>query len=109
MTDQANEVPGVTVIDEAHFEQFSNDQLAYKAWVGTDTAQEVLFDDEADEDSLQDAKFEVAFACTALSVLVRRLTGMGPDELTKAIRQRQLETLVLKPEIEQMPAWETKQ
>lgn len=33
---------GPTVIDEAHMEQFTNDQLAYKAWIGVDMAQEIL-------------------------------------------------------------------
>jgi methylphosphotriester-DNA--protein-cysteine methyltransferase len=100
---------GATVIDEVHMEQFTNDQLAYKAWVGTDNAQEILFTDDADADCLQDAKYEVAFACTALRVLVRRLTGMAPEALAEAIRQRNLEALILKPEIEQFPAWGTKQ
>ena len=98
-----------TVIDEAYMEQFSNDQLAYKAWTGTDGAQEILFDDETCVDSLHDAKFEVAHACMALRVLVRRLTGMDADVLRQAVLQRRLEALVLCPEIEQFPAGETLQ
>ena len=98
-----------TVIDEAHMEQFTNDQLAYKAWTGTDMAQEVLFDDEVCVDSLHDAKFEVAHACMALRVLVRRLTGMDADVLRQAVLQRRLEALVLCPEVEQFPAGETRQ
>lgn len=98
-----------TVIDEAHMEQFTNDQLAYKAWTGTDMLQEILFDDEACEDSLHDAKFEVAHACMALRVLVRRLTGMDADVLRQAVLQRRLEALVLCPEVEQFPAGETLQ
>jgi hypothetical protein len=97
------------LIDEAWMEKFSNDQLAYKAWIGTDLAQEILFDDGACEGSLQDAKYETAFACTALRVLVRRLTGMDPDALRVAVQQRQLEALVLCPDVEQMPAPETVQ
>lgn len=100
---------GPTVIDEAHMEQFTNDQLAYKAWIGVDMAQEILFDDEACEDSLHETKFEVAHACMALRVLVRRLTGMNADALRQAVLQRQLEALVLRPEIEQFPAGETLQ
>jgi len=96
------------VIDEAHMEQFSNDQLAYKAWIGADMAQEILFDDEAC-DNLHDAKFEVAHACMALRVLVRRLTGMDADTLRQAVLQRRLEALVLCPEVEQFPAGETLQ
>lgn len=82
-----------TVIDYAHMEQFTNDQLAYKAWIGADLVQEILFDDEACEDSLHDAKFEMAHACMALRVLVRRLTGMDADILRQAVLQRQLEAL----------------
>ena len=98
-----------TVIDEAYMEQFSNDQLAYKAWIGTDLVTEILFDEEGAEICMQDARHESAHAAIALRVLVRRLTGMDPDELRKAVQQRQLETLVLCPDTEQMPAWETKQ
>lgn len=100
---------GPTVIDEAHMEQFTNDQLAYKAWIGVDMAQEILFDDEACEDSLHDAKFEVAFACMALRVLVRRLAGMDADTLRQAVLQRQVQALVLCPEVYQFPVVETLQ
>lgn len=109
MTDRATLPEGTLLIDEAYMEQFTNDQLAYKAWMGTDVAQDIMFDDDADEDGLHDAKCEVAFACTALRVLVRRMTGISPDELTKAIRQRQMEALVLRPDLEQMPSPETLQ
>lgn len=98
-----------TVIDEVYMEQFTNDQLAYKAWTGTDIAQEILFDDETCEDSLHDAKFEVAHACMALRVLVRRLTGMDADILRQAVLQRRLEALVLCPEVDQFPVGGTVQ
>lgn len=98
-----------TVIDDAHMEQFTNDQLAYKAWIGVDLAQEILFDDEACADSLHDAKFEVAHACVAMRVLLRRLTGMGAEELRKAVMQVRLEKLVLEPDVAQFPAVETLQ
>ncbi|PMV86344.1 MULTISPECIES: hypothetical protein [unclassified Pseudomonas] len=98
-----------TVIDDAHMEQFTNDQLAYKAWIGADLAQEILFDGEACEGSLHDAKFEVAHACVALRVLLRRLTGMDADALRIAVMQVRLEELVLEPDVEQLPAWETMQ
>lgn len=106
-----NVFPGgpVTVIDEAHVEQFTNDQLAYKAWMSADMVQEVLFDDGVCVDSLHEAKLEVAYACMALRVLVRRLTGMNADTLRQAVLQRQLEALVLRPEVEQFPAGETLQ
>lgn len=107
MRDISRKVP-VTVIDEAHMEQFTNDQLAYKAWDAVDTAQEVLFDDPHPAD-LHDAKFEVAHACMALRVLVRRLTGMDVDALSQALLQRKLEALMRCPEIEQFPAGETLQ
>ncbi|SEJ50134.1 hypothetical protein [Pseudomonas sp. NFR16] len=98
------------VINEAYMEQFTNDQLAYKAWVGTDLVAEILFDEaEGVEVLMQDARHEAAHAAIALRVLVRRLTGMDPDALRKAVNQRHLEMLVLQPETEQFPAWETKQ
>ncbi|WP_282352911.1 hypothetical protein [Pseudomonas sp. PS01303] len=98
-----------TVIDESYMERFTNDQLAYKAWIGADLVQEILFDDEGIEFCMQDAKFEVAHAAMALRVLVRRLTGMEPDALRNAVQQRQLEVLVLEPEKPQLPVWETLQ
>jgi hypothetical protein len=98
-----------TVIDEAYMERYADDALAYKAWTGVDLAQDILFDDESCADSLHDAKFEVAQACMALRVLVRRLTGMDAEALRKAVHQRQLEALVLGEDIDQLPAWETLQ
>lgn len=97
------------VIDEAYMERFTNDQLAYKAWIGTDLVTEILFDEEVADICMQDARHESAHAAVALRVLVRRLTGMDPDELRKAVQQRQMETLVLSPDTAQMSAWETKQ
>ncbi|MDI3399639.1 hypothetical protein QLG12_15605 [Pseudomonas sp. V88_4] len=105
----ANSITEPTVIDEAYMERFTNDQLAYKAWTGADLMQEILFDEEGIENCMQDAKFEAARAAMALRVLVRRLTGMNPDDLRKAVQQRQLEVLVLEPETPQLPAWETVQ
>ncbi|MHC8396153.1 hypothetical protein ACYZT8_21300 [Pseudomonas sp. LB3P93] len=98
-----------TESNDAHMEQFTDDQLAYKAWIGVDLAQEILFDDESCEDSLHDAKFEVAHACVALRVLLRRLTGMDAETLRKAVMQVRLQKLVLEPDVEQLPAWETMQ
>ena len=90
-------------------ERFDNDSLAYKAWIGVDMAQEILFDDEACVDSLHDAKFEVAQACMALRVLVRRLAGLDAEVLRKAVMQRQIKALVLGDDTPQLPAWETLQ
>lgn len=107
---QPHEAPAATVIDEAHMEQFTNDQLAYKAWIGADMVQEILFAEEGETpDMMQEAKFEVAHACVALRVLVRRLTGMDAESLRRALFQRQLEALVLCPEVDQYPAGETLQ
>lgn len=106
---QTLQSPESTVIDDAHMEQFTNDQLAYKAWIGVDLAQEILFDDVACEGSLHDAKFEVAHACVALRVLLRRLTGMDAEALRKAVMHVRLQKLVLVPDVEQLPAWETVQ
>ena len=101
---------GPTVIDEAHMEQFTNDQLAYKAWIGADLVQEILFSEDGEEpDLMHEAKFEVAHACMALRVLVRRLTGTNADTLRQAVLQRELEALVLCPDVEQFPAGETLQ
>ena len=106
----APEETGPTVIDEAHMEQFTNDQLAYKAWIGVDLVKEILFGEDGNEpDLMHEAKFEVAHACMALRVLVRRLTGMNADTLRQAVLQRELEALVLCPEVEQFPAGETLQ
>lgn len=105
----ANLTTEPTVIDEAYMERFTNDQLAYKAWIGADLVREILFDEEGIENCMQDAKFETAHAAMALRVLVRRLTGMNPDELRKAVLQRELEMMVLDPETPQLPAWETVQ
>lgn len=102
-------LPVHTVVDEAYMERFSNDQLAYKAWTGSDLVQEILFDEEGVQECLQDAKFEAAHAAMALRVLVRRLTGMDPNVLRKAVDQIRLEALVLEPVTEQLPAWETLQ
>jgi hypothetical protein len=102
-----------TVVDEAYMERFADDVLAYKAWEGADLAQEILFDGESDADSLSDAKCEVAHAAMALRVLVRRMTGMEPDELRKAIIERRLEHVMRldddAPVTAQPPAWETLQ
>ncbi|MFK3973748.1 hypothetical protein ACI2KS_23835 [Pseudomonas sp. NPDC087358] len=98
------------VIDEAYMERFTDDQLAYKAWIGADLVQEILFDEqEGVEVCMQDARFEAAHAAMALRVLVRRFTGMDPESLRKAVQQRQMEALVLRPEVEQMSAPETLQ
>ncbi|MFS1292045.1 hypothetical protein ACLRDI_30495 [Pseudomonas piscis] len=102
-------LPGMTVIDETYMEQFTNDQLFYKAWIGTDLVQELIFDEEGLQECLQDAKFEAAYAAIALRVLVRRLIGMDPDVLRKAVDQRFLVKWVLELTTEQMPAWETLQ
>ena len=96
-----------TMIDEAYMERFPNDQLAFQAWEGVDLACTVLFADSIDSDELSDAKFEVGHAALALRVLVRRLTGMDADQLRAAVKQRRLELLVLEPETDQLPAWET--
>lgn len=107
MTDKPSTAP--TVIDEAYMEQFPNDVLAYKAWIGVDLVQDILFSDEECEGSMHDAKFETAHAAMALRVLVRRLTGMDVDALRQAALQRHLELFVLSDEVEQLPAWETRQ
>ncbi|MDC7818306.1 hypothetical protein [Pseudomonas sp. BLCC-B112] len=98
-------LPGATVIDEAYMGQFTNDQLAYKAWIGTDLVQEILWsEEEGAEDCIQDAKFEASHACMAL-----RVTGMDADILRQAVQQRQLEMLVLCPVVDRFPAGETVQ
>lgn len=102
-----------TVIDEAYMERFADDELVYKAWEGADLAQEILFDEASDADSLSDAKCEVAQAVMALQVLVRRMTGMDADELRKAIFERRLEHVMRldgdAPVTTQLPDGETLQ
>lgn len=98
-----------TLIDEAYMEQFTNDQLAYKAWCGTDVVKDILFDDDASLSCMADARFEIASADLALRVLIRRLIGMAPEAIRKAVHQRTMASIVLKPEKDQLPAWETLQ
>lgn len=103
-------LPSSTVIDEAYMGQFTNDQLAYRAWIGMDLVQEILWsEEEGARDCIQDAKFEASHAYMALRVLVRRLAGMNAGILRQAVQQRQLEVLVLCPEVDQFPAGETVQ
>ncbi|WP_161893238.1 hypothetical protein [Pseudomonas juntendi] len=104
-----NDAESVVVIDEAYMEQFSDDQLAYKAWTGVDLVEEVLLNDEFCASCMHDAKIEAVHACLALRVLVRRLCGSDPEALRKAVLQRYLEQNTLDEEVEQMPAWRTLQ
>lgn len=69
------------VINEAYFESWTNEQLAYRAWYGCDLAEEILFDEESCDDSRGDARFEVLMAQYALRVLVRRLTGVAATDI----------------------------
>lgn len=86
------------VINEAYFEPLTNDQLAYRAWNHCDLAEEIFFSDEAEEDSLREAKFEVLMAQWALRVLVRRLTGFPALELRGQVNQAFHERLAIDPE-----------
>ena len=81
------------VINEHYFASWTNDQLAFKAWEGCELAEEVLFDDEADDCSRIDIRYEVTLAQYALRVLVRRLTGRDAIELRKEVTQRLLSSL----------------
>lgn len=85
------------VINEAYFDTLTNDQLAYRAWAHCDLAEEIFFSDEAEEDSLREAKFEVLMAQWALRVLVRRLTGFPALELREQVNQAFLERLAIDP------------
>ncbi|MFK0086398.1 hypothetical protein ACIQUS_03780 [Pseudomonas sp. NPDC090755] len=86
------------VINEAYFEPLTNDQLAYRAWNHCDLAEEIFFSDEAEEDSLREAKFEVLMAQWALRVLVRRLTGFPALELREQVNKAFLERLAIDPD-----------
>lgn len=86
------------VINEAYFEPLTNDQLAYRAWNHCDLAEEIFFSDEAEQDSLREAKFEVLMAQWALRVLVRRLTGLPALELREQVNQAFLERLANDPD-----------
>lgn len=81
-----------TVIDRAYMEQFSNDQLAYKAWEGADFALEVYLDEEKDSDSTREADFELVSAVLAMRVLAHRLIGMDPIEVRQKIHERFLQS-----------------
>jgi len=87
------------VINETYFEPLTNDQLAYRAWSHCDLAEEIFFSDEAEEDSLREAKFEVLMAQWALRVLVRRLTGYPALELRVQVNQAFLERLAIDPDV----------
>ncbi|WP_170303993.1 MULTISPECIES: hypothetical protein [Pseudomonas] len=86
------------VINEAYFEPLTNDQLAYRAWNHCDLAEEIFFSDEAEQDSLREAKFEVLMAQWALRVLVRRLTGLPALELREQVNQAFLDRLANDPD-----------
>ncbi|MFJ4056548.1 hypothetical protein ACIPZC_24300 [Pseudomonas sp. NPDC089743] len=86
------------VINETYFEPLTNDQLAYRAWNHCDLAEEIFFSDEAEEDSLREAKFEVLMAQWALRVLVRRLTGHPALELREQVNQAFLERIAIDPD-----------
>ncbi len=87
------------VINETYFEPLTNDQLAYRAWSHCDLAEEIFFSEEAEEDSLREAKFEVLMAQWALRVLVRRLTGYPALELREQVNQAFLERLAIDPDV----------
>lgn len=105
----ANSTTEPTVTDEAYMERFTNDQLACEAWNCADLVQSILFNEEDIESWMQDAEYEAARVAMASRVMVRRLTGTNPDDLRKAVQQRQLELLALGPETPQLPTWETLQ
>lgn len=65
--------------NEAYFEQFGNDQLAFFAWRTHDDYVEHLFDDESLKLIAHEAACSLAEASIALRVLARRLIGMDPS------------------------------
>lgn len=82
-----NKEPDTVVINEAYFEGWTSDQLAYRAWTACDLAEEILFDDDAEEDAARDARYEVLVAQYALRVLVKRLVGMPATEAREQVRR----------------------
>lgn len=78
--------PEGTPINEEYFSRFSIDQLIFQAWSSTSLAESVLFDEDACEDSLKDARYEVLMAQAALRVLVRRTFGMSADDLEAKVQ-----------------------
>lgn len=71
--------PVVEKRDEAYFEQFGNDQLAFFAWRLHDDYVECLFDDESLKFNLHEVACSLSEASIALRVLTRRLIGMEPS------------------------------
>ena len=71
--------PGVEMRDEAYFEQFGNDQLAFFAWRLHDDYVEFLFDDETLKFNLHEVACSLSEASIALRVLTRRLIDMEPS------------------------------
>ncbi|SEI23635.1 hypothetical protein [Pseudomonas asplenii] len=65
--------------NEAYFEQFGNDQLAFFAWRLHDDYLECLFDEENLRDNIHEAACSFAEASIALRVLTRRLIGVEPS------------------------------
>lgn len=71
--------PAIEDRNEAYFEQFGNDQLAFFAWRLHDDYIDVLFDEENLLDNIHEAACSFAEASIALRVLTRRLIGMEPS------------------------------
>lgn len=81
MTNSTNQelLPPIEKRDEAYFEQFDNDQLAFFAWRLHDDYLECLFDEENLLDNIHEAACSFAEASIALCVLTRRLIGVEPS------------------------------
>jgi len=71
--------PVIEKRDEAYFEKFENDQLAFFAWRLHDDYVECLFDEEILEYNRHEVACSLAEASIALYVLTRRLIGMDPS------------------------------
>lgn len=76
--------------NEAYFEQFSNDQLAFFAWRLHDDYLECLFDEENLADNIHEAACSFAEACIALRVLTRRLIGCEPSYAKSKVNHMQM-------------------
>jgi len=77
--------PTVIVMDEAYFEQYSDDQLLFKAASACDLATDVLFDESTGEDEASDARFEVHAAFMCLKVLLKRRFGQTYEQVKGAV------------------------
>lgn len=78
---------GVVVQDEAYFERFSDDCLAFFVWSLMDDYLDVLFEQEHLKENIHEAACSFSTASIAMRVLTRRLIGMEPAIAKSRVNQ----------------------